>query len=276
MSLGGKRTPSADSEPCPQDEQTAVFHALAKGAVVLASVGNTGPKANTVEEPGVCLGVVSVGAVDSAGRVASFSGRQPYLTLVAPGVHVPVARPDRRPGVLRRRDEPGHRDRIRRGGARVVETSGAVRTRGGHAPARHAARLAPHARHRLRVRRAGHQPGGDRRRAHVRSRTRSTTWRRRSWRTPRPSAAPGSAPRRDRPAPRGRPAPCPSARRPGGRRPGCSAGSRRSLRACSCCSRCSGQPCATGAAAEATRTRCRTILRRRRASSRTTVATSRS
>jgi subtilisin family serine protease len=89
MSLGGKRNQKSDTQPCPVTEQSAVFHALRKGAVVIASVGNTGPTKNTVEEPGVCLGVVSVGAVDAAGMVASFSGRQPYLSLVAPGVSIP-------------------------------------------------------------------------------------------------------------------------------------------------------------------------------------------
>ncbi|SHG11320.1 Subtilase family protein [Jatrophihabitans endophyticus] len=89
MSLGGKRSEGSDTESCPDEEQAAVFHALSKGAVVLASVGNSGPKRNAIEEPGVCLGVVSVGAVDAAGDVADFSSRQPYLTLVAPGVRIP-------------------------------------------------------------------------------------------------------------------------------------------------------------------------------------------
>lgn len=89
MSLGGMRTPSADTEPCPDDEQAAIYHALRKGAVVVAAAGNTGPHRNVVEEPGVCLGVVAVGATDQLGDVASFSTRQPYLTLVAPGVAVP-------------------------------------------------------------------------------------------------------------------------------------------------------------------------------------------
>jgi subtilisin family serine protease len=89
MSLGGKRSPSYDSQPCNDAEQAAIFHALGKGAIVVASVGNTGPTKNTVEDPAVCLGVVSVGAVDVSGTVASFSGRQPYLTLVAPGVDIP-------------------------------------------------------------------------------------------------------------------------------------------------------------------------------------------
>jgi subtilisin family serine protease len=89
MSLGGKRTPGLDSQPCGDSEQAAIFYALRKGALVVASVGNTGPTKNTVEDPGVCLGVVAVGAVDATGTVASFSSRLPYVTLAAPGVNVP-------------------------------------------------------------------------------------------------------------------------------------------------------------------------------------------
>jgi subtilisin family serine protease len=89
MSIGGERFPGAGNRSCPAAEQRAVFAALAAGVVVIAAVGNTGPRANTVEEPGVCLGVVAVGAVDRAGAVAPFSARQPYLSLVAPGVDVP-------------------------------------------------------------------------------------------------------------------------------------------------------------------------------------------
>ncbi|MDT4913448.1 MAG: hypothetical protein QOC66_2576 [Pseudonocardiales bacterium] len=89
MSLGGKRVPKQDSEPCSNEEQSAIYYAIRKGALVIASVGNTGPTANTVEDPGVCLGVISVGAVNAAGKVAQFSSREPYLTLVAPGVGVP-------------------------------------------------------------------------------------------------------------------------------------------------------------------------------------------
>ncbi|MEO9139715.1 MAG: S8 family serine peptidase [Jatrophihabitans sp.] len=89
MSLGGQRFARTDSSSCPDDEQAAIFHAMRMGAIVIASVGNTGPRKNTVEEPGVCLGVVSVGAVDRSGQVADFSARQPYLTLVAPGVNIP-------------------------------------------------------------------------------------------------------------------------------------------------------------------------------------------
>jgi subtilisin family serine protease len=89
MSIGGARHRPGTGDPCPPNEQHAVFDALAKGAVVIAAVGNTGPRANTVEEPGACLGVVAVGAVDRANAVAQFSARQPYLALDAPGVDVP-------------------------------------------------------------------------------------------------------------------------------------------------------------------------------------------
>jgi subtilisin family serine protease len=89
MSLGGTRRPATDSVPCPEDEQAAVYYALQKGAVLLASAGNAGLTGSAVEEPGVCLGVISVGAVDQNNLVADFSSRHPYLTLTAPGVNVP-------------------------------------------------------------------------------------------------------------------------------------------------------------------------------------------
>jgi subtilisin family serine protease len=88
MSLGGTRNPSTDKVPCPVAEQEAVYYALSKGSIVLAAVGNNGQTTNAVEEPGVCLGVVSVGAVDQNGVVAPFSSRHPYLTMTAPGVAI--------------------------------------------------------------------------------------------------------------------------------------------------------------------------------------------
>ena len=89
MSLGGTRDPSKDKVPCPADEQEAITYAIKKGAIVVASAGNSGQKGSPVEEPGVCLGVVSVGAVDSHGNVPAFSSRHRYLTVSAPGVNVP-------------------------------------------------------------------------------------------------------------------------------------------------------------------------------------------
>ena len=88
MSLGGSRYPS-DKVPCPKDEQDAIIYAIQKGAIVLASSGNSGQKGSPVEEPGVCLGVVSVGAVDRRDAVPAFSSRHKYLTVTAPGKDVP-------------------------------------------------------------------------------------------------------------------------------------------------------------------------------------------
>ncbi len=89
MSLGGVSRPTGDETACPADEQSAIFHALEKGAVLFAAAGNRGPSDSAAEEPGVCLGVVSVGAVDRDQHVASFSSRHPYLTMSAPGVNIP-------------------------------------------------------------------------------------------------------------------------------------------------------------------------------------------
>ncbi|HEX2903266.1 MAG TPA: S8 family serine peptidase [Jatrophihabitans sp.] len=91
MSLGGVRDEEEDGpDPCPAGVQQAVLHALRKGALVVAASGNSGDANSPVEEPGVCLGVVSVGAVDRNLDVASFSSRHPYLTLSAPGEAIPT------------------------------------------------------------------------------------------------------------------------------------------------------------------------------------------
>jgi subtilisin family serine protease len=89
MSLGGTRDPVTDRVPCPKDEQDAITYAIDRGAVVVASAGNQGQKGNPVEEPAVCLGVISVGAVDSSGTVPAFSARHGYVRVTAPGVNVP-------------------------------------------------------------------------------------------------------------------------------------------------------------------------------------------
>ena len=90
MSLGGVREEGTDGpDPCPGGVQQAVLHALRRGVLVVAASGNSGDENSPVEEPGVCLGVVSVGAVDRNLNVASFSSRHPYLTLTAPGDSIP-------------------------------------------------------------------------------------------------------------------------------------------------------------------------------------------
>ena len=89
MSLGGARHQRSDKVPCPADEQQAINYAISKGAIVLASSGNDAKTGSPVEDPGVCLGVISVGAVDRHGTVAPFSSRHKYLTVTAPGVNIP-------------------------------------------------------------------------------------------------------------------------------------------------------------------------------------------
>ena len=89
MSLGSQRSPEDIGRSCPATEQSAVDYALSKGAIVVASGGNAGDKGSPIEDPGVCLGVVSVGAVDSADTVPVWSSKHPYLTVAAPGVDVP-------------------------------------------------------------------------------------------------------------------------------------------------------------------------------------------
>ncbi|HEX5403216.1 MAG TPA: S8 family serine peptidase [Pseudonocardiaceae bacterium] len=88
MSLGAPRDPDAGARSCPRQEQDAVDYALAKGAIVVASGGNSGGDGSPIEEPSVCLGVVSVGAVNADGQVPAWSSRHPYLTVTAPGVDV--------------------------------------------------------------------------------------------------------------------------------------------------------------------------------------------
>lgn len=88
MSFGGIRRQGRDALSCPAETQQAVLRALRKGAVLLAAAGNSGAKGSPVEEPSVCLGVLSVGAVDRHDQVAAFSSRHRYLDVVAPGVNI--------------------------------------------------------------------------------------------------------------------------------------------------------------------------------------------
>jgi len=102
LSLGGSRTETPGAMPCPQGEQDAITYAIGKGAIVVAASGNSGQVGSPVEDPAVCLGVVSVGAVDSQNRVAAFSSRHPFLTVTAPGVKIPTL--SRMPGVAYKGD----------------------------------------------------------------------------------------------------------------------------------------------------------------------------
>lgn len=96
MSLGGPRYQTEGDLPCPLGIQDAVLYAIGKGALVLAASGNSGDSGSPVEEPGVCLGVLSVGAVDAQLEVADYSSRHRYLSVTAPGDNIPTL--TRKPG----------------------------------------------------------------------------------------------------------------------------------------------------------------------------------
>ncbi|GAA1518218.1 type VII secretion-associated serine protease mycosin [Streptomyces albidochromogenes] len=92
LSLGDD-SKSAHPEPA---EDAAVQYALAKGAVVVASAGNSGEEGDHISYPAAYPGVIAVAAVDSSGTHASFSTSRWYATVSAPGVDVIIADPDRR------------------------------------------------------------------------------------------------------------------------------------------------------------------------------------
>jgi len=117
MSLGGPRDPGL-SRSCPAKEQSTIDYALSKGAIVVASGGNSGDSGSPIEEPSVCLGVVSVGAVDSSGVVPVWSSKHPYLTVTAPGVDVPTI--SRVPGAAFFGDGTSQAAAITSGGLAVI------------------------------------------------------------------------------------------------------------------------------------------------------------
>jgi len=90
LSLGQERQEGTDPLACPTAEQDAILYAIGKGAIVVAASGNEGESGSPVTDPGVCIGVVAVGAVDIDDEVASFSSRHSYLTVTAPGVDIPT------------------------------------------------------------------------------------------------------------------------------------------------------------------------------------------
>ncbi|MGW0811090.1 S8 family serine peptidase [Nonomuraea sp. NPDC002799] len=87
MSLGGGSGTWEGSA----SEEEAVQYAIGKGAVLVASSGNDGGAANRKNFPAAYPGVIAVGAVDRALKVAPFSNRQDYLSVVAPGAEIVTA-----------------------------------------------------------------------------------------------------------------------------------------------------------------------------------------
>jgi subtilisin len=81
MSLG---SPS----PAPTALETMCNTAFAKGLLLVAAAGNSGPGMGTVGWPGRYKNVIAVSAIDSSNLIAGFSSRGPEVELCAPGVNV--------------------------------------------------------------------------------------------------------------------------------------------------------------------------------------------
>jgi subtilisin family serine protease len=79
---------SLGSDSASTAEASAFQTAYNAGILTFAASGNGYPDADGISYPAAYSGVVSVGAVDSTGTIASFSQRGPGLKVVAPGVSV--------------------------------------------------------------------------------------------------------------------------------------------------------------------------------------------
>lgn len=85
LSFGGE-----DDDPLLKD---AIMFAYRSGSLVVAAAGNEGLEGSPKGYPAAYPHVLTVGATNDSGRVASFSTLAPTVDLVAPGVHIPVAEP---------------------------------------------------------------------------------------------------------------------------------------------------------------------------------------
>ncbi len=79
---------------CRPNVQQAISYALERDVVVVASAGNDGSQANRPEEPGDCIGVLTVGALDHKKVPWAQTQRQSYVSVAAPGVAVNALRAD--------------------------------------------------------------------------------------------------------------------------------------------------------------------------------------
>lgn len=89
LSLGGAWTDSAYVDP----SIAAAEAAMQAGVVVFIAAGNDGPAAETINAPGISLGVITVGASSGSEGVAAFSSRGPVVHDVSDPIGV-FAKPD--------------------------------------------------------------------------------------------------------------------------------------------------------------------------------------
>jgi type VII secretion-associated serine protease mycosin len=82
----GPAAPSATS--CDSNLQDAVAFALQRGAVVIASAGDTNVSGSGPVEPASCAGVLAVGGVEQNGSLWPDTVRQPYVSVAAPADHM--------------------------------------------------------------------------------------------------------------------------------------------------------------------------------------------
>ena len=85
LSFGGE-----NQDPLLRD---AVMFAFREGSLVVAAAGNEGLEGSPKGYPAAYPHVLTVGAPNEAGHVASFSTLAPTVDLAAPGVSIPVAEP---------------------------------------------------------------------------------------------------------------------------------------------------------------------------------------
>jgi subtilisin family serine protease len=85
LSFGGE-----DQDPLLRD---AVMFAFREGSLVVAAAGNEGLEGSPKGYPAAYPHVLTVGASNETGHIASFSTLAPTVDLAAPGVRIPVAEP---------------------------------------------------------------------------------------------------------------------------------------------------------------------------------------
>ncbi|MFD9130001.1 type VII secretion-associated serine protease mycosin [Kitasatospora sp. NPDC059571] len=71
--------------------KSAVDHALSRGSLVFAAVGNSGDSNNVAEYPAAMPGVVGVAAADKEGKSTAESEHGPQVALTAPGADIYTA-----------------------------------------------------------------------------------------------------------------------------------------------------------------------------------------
>jgi len=94
LSLGGGSLPILGTE-----SENAAKAAISAGVIVVAAAGNAGPNNQDVNAPANVAGVVSVAAVDSNLRVATFSSRGSPNDPLVGGLGVPRSAPDEKPEI---------------------------------------------------------------------------------------------------------------------------------------------------------------------------------